>query len=211
MGSHERRTRERAETRQRILDAARKLFVRKGVEATTMRAIANEIEYTPTAIYHHFASKHELLLELCNIDFRALAAAFLRIGRVDDPIERLSRIGEAYVDFALEHPMQYQLLFMTRHPGVSRAREHVRGDPTEDAYAFLRDTCADVIATGRLRDEFGDPEEVAQMAWASLHGLIALHIIKEDDPWIEWRDVRRTAARMGESLIRGMHRMPGAE
>ncbi|HJU65448.1 MAG TPA: TetR/AcrR family transcriptional regulator [Gemmatimonadaceae bacterium] len=209
MGSRERRTRERAETRQRILEAARKLFVREGVEATTMRAIAEEIEYTPTAIYHHFPSKQALLVELCNIDFRALAAAFLRIGRVDDPIERLRRIGEAYVSFALEHPMQYQLLFMTRHPSVSRAREQVRGDPSEDAYAFLRDTCAEVIATGRLRDEFSDPEEVAQMAWSSLHGLIALRIVKEDDPWIEWRDVGRTAARMGESLIRGMHKGPG--
>ncbi|MGH7720138.1 MAG: TetR/AcrR family transcriptional regulator [Gemmatimonadaceae bacterium] len=208
MGSRERRTRERAETRQRILDAARNMFVREGVEATTMRAIADEIEYTPTAIYHHFPGKQALLVELCNIDFRALATSFLRIGRIDDPVERLRRIGEAYVDFALEHPMQYQLLFMTRHPTVSREREHVRGDPSEDAYAFLRDTCAEIIATGRLRPEFSDPEEMAQMAWSSLHGLIALHIIKEGDSWIEWRDVRSTAARMGESLIRGMHREP---
>jgi AcrR family transcriptional regulator len=209
MGSRERRTRERAETRQRILDAARDMFVRHGYEATTMRAIADRIEYTPTAIYHHFRSKEALLTELCNTDFRALAAAFQRIERIEDPIERLRRIGEAYVAFALDHPMQYQLMFMTPHPNVNDERAAVRGDPSEDAYAFLRATCADVIATGRLRPEFNDPDELAQMAWSPLHGLIALQIAKQDDDWIEWRDVRRTGPRMSDALMRGMLRNPG--
>jgi AcrR family transcriptional regulator len=209
VGSRERRARERVETRQRILDTARDMFVRHGYEATTMRAIADRIEYTPTAIYHHFRNKEALLRELCNTDFGALAAAFQRIGRTEDPIERLRRIGEAYVAFALEHPMQYQLMFMTPHPDVSDERATVRGDPSEDAYAFLRATCADVVATGRLRPDFGDPDEVAQMAWSSLHGLIALHIAKGQDEWIDWRDLRKTASRMSEALMRGMLRRPG--
>src|SRR4029450_11064472 len=103
VGSRERRSRERVETRQRIFDAAREMFVRQGYEATTMRAIADRIEYTPTAIYHHFRNKEELLRELSRIDFQALASAFQRIGRIDDPVERLHRVGQAYVQFALEH------------------------------------------------------------------------------------------------------------
>jgi AcrR family transcriptional regulator len=209
MGSRERRTRERVETRQKILDTARDMFVQHGYEATTMRAIADRIEYTPTAIYHHFRNKEALLRELANTDFHALAVAFQRIGRIEDPFERLRRIGEAYVEFALEHPMHYQLMFMTPHPDVSMDRAAVRGDPSEDAYAFLRATCADLIATGRLRPEFNDPDEVAQMAWSSLHGLIALHIAKEDEEWIGWRDLRRTASRMSEALMRGMLRDRG--
>jgi AcrR family transcriptional regulator len=209
VGSRERRARERVETRQRILDTARDMFVRHGYEATTMRAIADRIEYTPTAIYHHFRNKEALLRELCNTDFGALAAAFQRIGRTEDPIERLRRIGEAYVAFALEHPMQYQLMFMTPHPDVSDERAAMRGDPSEDAYAFLRATCADVVATGRLRPDFDDPDEVAQMAWSSLHGLIALHIAKGQDEWIEWGDLRTMASRMSEALMRGMLRRPG--
>src|SRR3990170_2613737 len=116
MGSAERRTRERTETRQRILDAAREMFVERGYEATTMRAIADRIEYTPTAIYHHFKNKEALLAELCIADFRALATAFQKLGRIEDPVERLRRTGEAYVEFGLRHPMQYQLMFMTRKP-----------------------------------------------------------------------------------------------
>jgi AcrR family transcriptional regulator len=210
VGSRERRTRERARTRQRILDAAREMFVRKGYEATTMRAIANRIEYTATAIYHHFPSKEHLLTELAAMDFRTLAVAFQRIGQIEDPIERVRRIGAAYVDFALEHPMQYQLMFMTPHP-VMDVKGITRGDPSQDAYAFLREAWTAAIASGRLRPEFRDPEELAQMCWSSLHGLLALHIIKHQPrqngaDWIAWRDARRTAARLSEALVRGLLR-----
>jgi AcrR family transcriptional regulator len=211
-GSRARRSRERAETRQRILDAAREMFVRHGYEATTMRAIARRIQYTATAIYHHFRNKDELLMELATTDFRALAGAFQKIGQIEDPLERVRRIGEAYVDFALAHPMQYQLMFMTPHP-VMDVKGITQGDPSEDAYAFLRQAWGAVIATGRLRPEFRDPEELAQMCWSSVHGLLALHIIKHqpkpDGPdWIQWRDARTTAARTSETLLRGLLRSP---
>lgn len=205
MGSQERRSRERIETREKILDAAREMFVRRGYEATTMRAIAERIEYTPTAIYHHFRNKQALLTELCNIDFRALSAAFQRIGRIEDPIERIRRTGQAYVEFALEHPMQYQLLFMTQHP-EEVAKDMAMDDPGESAYAFLREGCAAAVASGRLRPEYRDAEELAQIAWASLHGLLALHIVKRKHGNINWRDARTTAGRMSAALLRGLLR-----
>lgn len=209
MGSLERRTRERAETRQRILDAAREMFVRRGYEATTMRAVAERIEYTPTAIYHHFRNKEALLAELCAMDFRALAAAFRRIGRIEDPIERLRKSGQAYVQFGLEHPMQYQLMFMTRRPKEVDDRLH-SADPGEDAYAFLRQTCADAIATGRLRPEYRDPDELALIAWSSLHGALSLRIVMENEDWIHWRDARTTASRICDALLEGIVH-PGAQ
>ncbi len=206
MGTRERRQRERADTRQKILDAARDMFVRKGYEATTMRAIADRIEYTPTAIYHHFQNKEALLVELCAADFRTLSAALLRIDKVADPVQRLERIGAAYVEFALTHRMQYQLLFMANRPLLTRAP--AVPNPGEGAYNFLRDACAEAIASGRFRPEFKDPDEVAQMLWASSHGLVSLHIVKAEDDWIEWRDIRRTAAHLCETLLRGLLRDP---
>lgn len=197
------------------MEAAREMFVRHGHDATTMRAIAAEVEYTPTAIYHHFRNKEALLTELCTADFRALAGAFQKVGRIEDPIERLRRLGKAYVTFAIDHPMQYQLLFMTRHVGHVGHVGHVnhvghvdqgiaRGDPSEDAYAVLRDTCRAAIETGRLWRKLDDAEELAQIAWSSLHGLIALHVVKRERGAVEWRDIRKTAALMNDVLIRGM-------
>jgi AcrR family transcriptional regulator len=209
MGSAERRTRERAGTRQRILDAAREMFVERGYEATTMRAIADRIEYTPTAIYHHFLNKEALLAELCTADFRALGTAFQKIGRIEDPIERLRRTGQAYVEFGLRHPMQYQFMFMTQKPieivGAARGT-----DPSQGAYAFLRETCADVIATGRLRPEYQDPDELALMAWSALHGFLSLRIVKRESDWLRWGDPKTSALRICDALLEGALRRGAA-
>lgn len=205
MGSAERRQRESADTRQRIVDAARDLFVQRGYEATSMRAIAERIEYTPTAIYHHFANKETLLTELCAQDFATLATAFQRVARVEDPVERLIRIGETYVDFALEHPMHYQLMFMTVRP-VAEKPPILNGDPGEDAYAFLRTTVQEAIGQGRFLPEYDDAEQVAQMLWSTAHGLVSLRIAKQHDAWVEFRDLRGTAAKAFRAMMRGMQR-----
>ncbi len=205
MGSAERRTRERTETRERILEAAREMFVELGYEATTMRAIADRIEYTPTAIYHHFRNKEALLSELCGQDFRALASAFQRIGRIEDPAERLRRAGRTYVEFGLEHPMQYQLMFMTRKP--PEVMTEIRStDPSEGAFAFLRETCADMIASGRLRPEYTDADELALMAWSAVHGFLSLRIVKQDEGFIRWSDTKTTTARICDAILEGVLR-----
>lgn len=203
MGSRERRERQRLETRERILEAARAMFVEHGYEATTMRAIADAVEYTPTAIYHHFANKEALLTELCDRDFGALATALHRIGQIDDPVERIDGLGAAYVEFALANPMHYRFMFMTPRPGNLDSSIRV-GDPTQDAYAFLRDTCAEAMIRGRIRPEYDDPEELAQILWAAMHGIASIRIAKEGDKWVDFRDTRRTAARLREILIRGL-------
>src|SRR6266699_504546 len=202
-----RRERERAATRQKILAAARRMLVDHGYEGTTMRAIAAKIGYTPTAIYHYFEDKDALVAELSAIDYRALSQALQRTGTAGDPLDRLAKIGAAYIEFGLTHPMQYQFLFMMRRPKTAPAVAMER-NPDEDAYGFLRQTCADAIATGRLRPEFTDADEVAQIAWGAMHGLVALHIAKVDDPWIPWRNVTETAARACDALLRGLVREP---
>ncbi|HVH67213.1 MAG TPA: TetR/AcrR family transcriptional regulator [Gemmatimonadales bacterium] len=198
--SLERRERERLTTRRKILEAARRMFVQRGYEGTTMRAIAAKIGYTPTAIYHHFKDKDELVAELTALDFQAFAQALRSTGTEGDPVERLGKIGEAYVDFGLTHPMQYQFIFMMPRP------EHAPNTVAADAYGFLRQTCADVIATGRLRPEFTDPDELAQMAWSSVHGLVALQIVKGEDARFNWRDARGTRAKLRDALWHGLLR-----
>jgi len=206
-GSLARRERQREETRARILDAARALFVQNGVAATTMRAIAARIEYTPTAIYHHFRDKDALLEELCYLDFRALASALVRIGEIPDPIERIRRMGLAYLDFALDNRGQYQFMFMTQtnHSGLDASRIE-KNNPEQDAYGFLVLTVEEGLRKGLFRAEFQDAHQLAQLLWGGLHGLVALHIAKHDDPWIEWRDPGTTTRLAIDVMIRGTRR-----
>ena len=103
LGTKERREREKEEIRQKILDAARELFVQEGYDAVSMRKIAERIEYSPTAIYLHFKDKRSVLIALCDEDFLRLARELQKIGRIEDPVERMRQSGRAYIRFALEH------------------------------------------------------------------------------------------------------------
>jgi len=199
-----RRERQKAETRQAILDAARELFVAHGVEATTMRAIAAKIGYTPTAIYHHFRDKDALIVELCMADFSSLGQAMNKIGRIEDSVERLRRMGLAYTDFALDNPSQYRFMFMTplKHSMLD-AHGNAVASPDEDAYGFLLHTVTEGIERGVYRPELSDDPELAQMFWGGIHGIISLWFTHCDDPHIVLRDPRETVRAMCDALIRG--------
>jgi AcrR family transcriptional regulator len=204
MGISERRERERLKLRTRILDTARTLFVRDGYEAVTMRKIADRIEYSATALYSHFENKEALIRELCALDFAAFSQIFLKIGQIADPVERLREAGNAYVTFALKHPEQYRLMFMTATPPPVNPDELGRGNPEQDAYAFLKWTAEEALGQGRLRPELKDAELISQTLWAGIHGMVALHITKGTDEWLTWRPLRARAGAMVDALMHGL-------
>jgi AcrR family transcriptional regulator len=201
LGPRERREREREEIRTRILDAARELFANEGVESVTMRRIADRIEYSPTAIYFHFRDKEALLAELCDCDFRSFAHGFAEIARIADPIARLRAAGAAYVSFGLNNPNHYRLMFMTPKTAESTI---AKGNPEEDAYAFLKVIVAELMAKGFFRDELIDIDLAAQTIWSGVHGLVSLEIAKCKDEWVEWRPVEERAQAMIDMILRGL-------
>ena len=206
MGPSERRAREREEIRTLILDAARELFANEGVDAVTMRRIAERIEYSPTAIYFHFRDKESLLAELCDTDFRTLALGFSRLAEVPDPVERLRLSGHAYAEFGLKNPSHYRLMFMTPK-NVGKENSAIRqGDPVEDAYAFLKSIVAEIMAAGRFRPEYTDVELLSQVIWAGVHGVVSLEIAKCSDDWVDWRPVEERVRLTIDMVVAGLIR-----
>ena len=205
MGTIERRERERLETRQRIMDAARDLFAREGYDAVSMRRIAEAIEYSPTAIYVHFRDKQDLMFQICRADFENLARGMADLQQVKDPIERVKRMGHAYIRFGVAHPNHYRLMFMTRvelPPDVILQDEN-HGKVDRDSYALLKHTCQEAIDQGRIRPEYRNADLVAQMFWAAVHGVASLQITKADDPWMDWAGLDRLADAVVDSILRG--------
>lgn len=204
MGTAERRERQRLELRGRILEAARELFTEHGYEAVTMRKVAEKIEYSPTTIYLHFADKDELVRELCTQDFLALAAHFRELARERDPVRRLRSIGRGMVRFASERPNHYRMMFMTPHPPVAVGKRRIEKDnPEVDAWALLKGTVAEAQQAGLLAGHPGGPEAVAQVLFAAIHGVAALHIAKANDPWIDWLPLDEMVERTLDVLLRG--------
>jgi AcrR family transcriptional regulator len=188
-----------------ILDAARELFAAEGYEAVTMRRIADRIEYSPTAIYFHFKDKEALVRELCDADFLTLAHQFHRIAKLGDPLERLRQAGIAYMEFGLEYPNHYRVMFMTPHPAMPADDSAIeRGNPEVDAYAFLKSIIADAIAQKKFRKGLTDVELIAQTVWAAVHGTIALHIAKCNDDWVAWRDMKKRMRFTVDLLVEGL-------
>jgi len=212
MGVKERREREKSETRDKILDAARELFITEGYEGVSMRKVAEKIEYSPTAIYVHFADKEELFRELCHLDYARLAEVFQTSAVSADPVERLKQIGAIYVGFGTRYPNHYKFMFMTPHPRheLDEADREVIGNPERDAYSFLKWAVQQAIDAGCFREEVRDADLVSQTLWASVHGVIALEIAKGCDAWVDWRPLRDRAETMLDLTLRGLVR-PGKE
>ena len=210
MRSNGRRGQEREQVRERILAAARELIVKEGYEAVSMRKIAARVDYTAMALYRHFADKDALIRDLCLEDFRTLRQAMDRISGDPDPIERLRRMGLAYVDFAVEFPNQYRLLFMTPLPVEAHVESVVAEHPEVDCYAWLRATVVEAVVGNRLRPGLDDADLISQTYWAGLHGIVSLHIIIKRSPVIAWRPLRSTAETVIDSLFDGMLARPPA-
>lgn len=87
-------------TRERILNAAAQLFAEHGFASTSMPAIAARSEITAGAIYRHFASKAELLLEVVKRALEALPFSFEHSGGEADAA-RLPEIAARFTDPAL--------------------------------------------------------------------------------------------------------------
>jgi AcrR family transcriptional regulator len=210
MGVKERRARERSDTRDKILDAARELFVTEGYEGVSMRRVAEKIEYSPTAIYVHFADKQQLFHELCQQDYGRLAEVFQSSAMSTDPMERLRQIGSTYTEFGARYPNHYKFMFMTPHPEHEPDEEdrEAMGNPELDSYAFLKWAVQQAIDAGRLREELQDAELVSQTLWAAVHGVIALQIAKCSDPWVEWRSLEERVRLMLDVTLRGLARDP---
>jgi AcrR family transcriptional regulator len=169
-----RREREREEMKRLITGAAQRLFVTEGYESTTIRRIAEAIEYTPGAIYSYFKDKDAILYALHQEGFIELQRRFLAaisVGKT--PIEQLSLIGQTYVGFAKANPEMYHLMFVAQ--ATSRTLNAAEAWPEGKAvYDSLRDLVHIAVADGWLRP--GDPEVIAFGLWATAHGAVTLEI-----------------------------------
>ena len=111
-----RKQREKEEMRTLILDAARSLFLEKGYENTSIRAIAENIEYSPGTIYLYYKDKDEIFHALHEEGFRRMLEKMQPLEHVQDPFERLKAMGAVYLDFAENNRDFYDLMFIIQVP-----------------------------------------------------------------------------------------------
>jgi len=200
MGIKERRERQKEHLREEILEAARELFSKEGVENVSMRAIARKIEYSPTTIYLYFKDKWDLFHSVCEEAFAKLELELEAIKKSDDdPVECLRRGTIAYIKFGLAHLNHYRVVFMTPHPVNCDNPYQFSGSAGERSFMYLVSQIQRSMEQGKFRR--GDPMLVAQTAWSSMHGLTSLLITMVRFPWVERNALIQNLA---DTLVRGL-------
>ncbi|MGE0881838.1 MAG: TetR/AcrR family transcriptional regulator [Acidimicrobiia bacterium] len=190
--------------RDEILDAAETLLINKAdAEAVSIRAVCDAVGVTAPAIYRHFADKDQLMLAVCERGFAQLDIALVRArAAAPDPVEALLACAKAYVDFALENPGQYRMLFM--HKGdLHDDREDADWleAPGMNAFHGLVNAVQQAVDADLLKAS--DAQAVAVMLWTSVHGVASLRLSMPDFPW---PPLEEQLKQLNDVLIAGLAR-----
>ncbi len=168
--------RRRLRVRETILDAAEKVFALEGAEGLSIRRLADEIDYSPAAIYKYFASKEELIDELKEAFFARILEQVDEVVAGDRPfLERARACLVTYVLTALEKTNHYAAAFSGLAEGAAAPRDWSEFSQTNKGQAFMY--LVDMVCEGQQEGVFRprlDPVLAAKSAWASCHGLAML-------------------------------------
>lgn len=105
MGIQERKQREKEARRNRIIEAAKKVFLEKGIERATMKEIAQEAELSKAALYLYFKNKEELTFELLHISFSMIQDLIRQVdGDGGSGYEKLERAAAMFRQMYREQP-----------------------------------------------------------------------------------------------------------
>ncbi|NBA86700.1 TetR family transcriptional regulator [Emticicia sp. CRIBPO] len=176
MGVTERKERDKEEMRVRILNAARKLFLEQGYEKTSIRNIADAIEYSPGTIYLYFKDKNELLFALHSESFIGLIKSFEAVAYIENPMDQLIGMGEQYLRYGLENPELYDLMFLMISPIEALACSDDIWEDGNRAFGMLKAVVQRCLDAGHFKGY--DLDDLSMMVWATVHGLVTLHLRK---------------------------------
>jgi len=157
--------------RARLVRAAEKLFAVHGVAGVTMRQIAQELGYSQTAAYRYFADKDEILAA---VRTAALDRFCSKLEAAFDPAQdartNARKVGDAFLQFALEYPDSYRLIFDTQPPEGAQFSD---SDQIGKRFHATRTNYVEALIDEGLLA--GDADTLGLSFCAAAHGIIMMH------------------------------------
>ena len=179
--------------RARLCAVAQKRFAKQGVDGVSMRQLADALGCSPMTPYRYFRNKEEILAAV-------RAAAFDRFASALEEAARKTRgdlraggqaMGEAYIRFALGSPDAYRLMFDLSQPHPDRYPELVRASAR--ARHMMSAALEALVKAGIF---VGDPQLLGYVFWATMHGLVVLHLAGKLPKKPDFRTIQREAMRL---------------
>ncbi|MEM1246044.1 MAG: TetR/AcrR family transcriptional regulator [Acidobacteriota bacterium] len=171
--------------RSKIEASAVALFQSEGYAAVSMRRLAKDVGCSPMTLYSYFDSKIDILRTLWAQVFEELFAGLQPVlDSSDEPALRLERLAHGYVQYWVDHPEHYRMVFLSE--GVSQPDVDVFLDSTEVAQRFS--------AFYELLGAAGEkgPSETktsGDYLIAALHGIVHCRITMSGYPWSSVEDL----------------------
>ena len=183
--------------RERLIAAAEHLFAERGPDGVTMRQLAVELGVSPMTPYRYFKDKDAILAAVRASGFARFATALEQASAAsEDGVKRTQDTGRAYVRFALENQDAYRLMFDFAQPNEKDYPELI--EASARSRAMLIRHAEGLVSTGQAK---GDPEMIAHIIWASLHGALVLQMAGKLSKSVDPSALRRQAF---DAILRGL-------
>jgi len=155
------------ELRDSCVAAAREVIARAGIENLSLRDVARQLGVSHQAPYKHYRSRDHLLAEVMRRCFEQFAAHLDARQHFDDPHRDLESLGRQYLNYAKQHPLEYQLMFGTPWPAAAEHPDLLH-DSTR-AFDILREVLCRIHGSSAKQRELVDLD--AMFVWSAMHGL----------------------------------------
>ena len=183
--------------RARLCAVAQKRFARHGRDGVSMRRLAVALGCSPMTPYRYFRDKDEILAAVRAAAFDRFSSSLEdAVGRAGGDLRAAGQAtSDAYIRFALAEPDAYRLIFDLSQPHPDRYPELVRA--SERARRVMKAALERLVQAGIFE---GDPELLGYVFWATLHGLVVLHLAGKLPAKPDFSTIRQAAMRL---LVRG--------
>jgi AcrR family transcriptional regulator len=151
--------------RQALVRAALELLEESGETALSLRAVARRAGVSPAAPYRHYADREALVSAIAAVGYRELAERLAAAHPSPSTPEQLASVAIAYVEFALERPALFRIMF--GEPCDRDDNERVAATAAVSAY---------VRSIAQRTFPQADVDAVATAIWALVHGLAFLYL-----------------------------------
>jgi AcrR family transcriptional regulator len=165
-----------------LIEAAQRFIAERGLGGFTLADAAKLVGVTPAALYRHFRGREALVAEVA---FRGFAQLAERLGRAlqsdGTPLERFTRMGEAYLAFAEQEPGFYAAMFSPKPnegeactPPWAKGNQDKPSEPPKssgNAFDFLVQALSETFPEGF---KSVDTRFIAIEVWALSHGIATL-------------------------------------
>jgi AcrR family transcriptional regulator len=189
------------ELREACIVAAQDAIAEHGIENLSLRDVARRLGVSHQAPYKHYPSRDHLLAEVMRRCFQRFAAHLDARPRFDHPEEDLESLGQQYLRYAQDRPLEYRLMFSTTWPESAGQAELARD--AVHTFDILR------AVLRRLHGDTAAMQERVELdalyIWSTMHGLAGVmsgHCIDKLGlkPKVLKQAVRHAMERMGIGL-----------